>query len=703
MEITGRFHRQPRKAKKWMLALLSLAIISFGFSGINSVLAVSPFIQHTGEVTIGDIQGVADSWVIWDEDEDVYKMWFTHPKTDVSPSQVSSLITGIDLQAVLDALEAQDVEALLDHISNLNAEELYNMLADSATVIGYATSSDGITWNVIDPEVLTAEDEHDLQNVANPCVIKDGNDYHMWYTRSTTDYTLAVLEEKLPDLASENDEEVVTAILDLIAGNRTVIDYATSNDGESWSEPTPAVLSGDTVNNVAAPCVLKVGDGDYRMWFSNVSTGITQEDIEYLVENKDTVTTEYLWDLQEDVTGSIGYATSIDGESWDNIDRNVFSGGTGALNAVAAPCVVYNGTDYEMWYTYGVTALTREDIDAIIDELSEIDLDPLIALMEDEDYDGLLEDLRTIIDDEIPETKTRLEGTATRIGYASSADGTSGWETDNTYGLTGTSNTPWDSVACPCVIERDGVYQMWFTKGIEELTSQNLVDLWQGNISTIGYASSSAMVAETETRIAVDGDGVVVIEAVINRIKDGVTGETVTDFGGITGYRISIEVEPLGGVELVDVRGVAPFGVPDLSDKEEFEFWCYEAETPLQPDNSVVAKIVLRLTGDAVTPYDVNIKFDSIIAGEPAGLIIPEEEENSHNFLRGDANNDGIVDIFDAMYIAQYTVDLREIEELNILNAASVMQDGVIGDKIDIFDAMYIAQYTVDLRDTYFE
>jgi len=211
------------------------------------------------------------------------------------------------------------------------------------------------------------------------------------------------------------------------------------------------------------------------------------------------------------------------------------------------------------------------------------------------------------------------------------------------------------------------------------------------------------MVAETETRIAVDGDGVVVIEAVINRIKDGTSGETATDYGGITGYRMSIEVEPTGGVELVDVRGVAPFGVLDWIDKDELEFWCYDAQTPLQPDNSVVAKIVLRLTGDAVTPYDVNIKFDSIIAGEPAGLNIPEEEENSHSFLRGDANNDGMVNIFDAMYIAQYTVDLRGIEELNILNAASVRRDGVIGDKIDIFDAMYLAQYTVDLRNTYFE
>ncbi len=101
------------------------------------------------------------------------------------------------------------------------------------------------------------------------------------------------------------------------------------------------------------------------MWFSNVNTGVTQADIEYLVENKETITTEELWELQAGGTGSIGYATSTDGTSWTNINRNVFSAGTGVLNAVGAPCVVYNGTDFEMWYTYGVTDLIREDVDAI--------------------------------------------------------------------------------------------------------------------------------------------------------------------------------------------------------------------------------------------------------------------------------------------------------------------------------------------------
>lgn len=70
--------------------------------------------------------------------------------------------------------------------------------------------------------------------------------------------------------------------------------------------------------------------------------------------------------------------------------------------------------------------------------------------------------------------------------------------------------------------------------------------------------------------------------------------------------------------------------------------------------------------------------------------------------LRGDADGDGDVDIFDAMYIAQYLVGERSLEDLNYYNAASVKHDDP-EDIIDIFDAMYIAQYLVGLRDSNFE
>jgi len=63
------------------------------------------------------------------------------------------------------------------------------------------------------------------------------------------------------------------------------------------------------------------------------------------------------------------------------------------------------------------------------------------------------------------------------------------------------------------------------------------------------------------------------------------------------------------------------------------------------------------------------------------------------------------VDIIDAMFLAQYIVGLRNLgdSDFNIVNGASVNQDGAESDKIDIIDAMYIAQYEVGIRDEYFE
>jgi len=71
--------------------------------------------------------------------------------------------------------------------------------------------------------------------------------------------------------------------------------------------------------------------------------------------------------------------------------------------------------------------------------------------------------------------------------------------------------------------------------------------------------------------------------------------------------------------------------------------------------------------------------------------------------MRGDVNGDGLVNIADAMFGAQYLVGLRPIEEIHAVNMASVHQDGEDGDILNIIDCMYIAQYVVGLRDCYFE
>ena len=83
------------------------------------------------------------------------------------------------------------------------------------------------------------------------------------------------------------------------------------------------------------------------------------------------------------------------------------------------------------------------------------------------------------------------------------------------------------------------------------------------------------------------------------------------------------------------------------------------------------------------------VKYDVVVNG------------TSMSFMRGDANNDGRVNIVDAMFIAQYLAGNRPASQLNLLNAASVKHDQN-SDKINIADAMFIAQYLVGLRDSNF-
>jgi len=59
--------------------------------------------------------------------------------------------------------------------------------------------------------------------------------------------------------------------------------------------------------------------------------------------------------------------------------------------------------------------------------------------------------------------------------------------------------------------------------------------------------------------------------------------------------------------------------------------------------------------------------------------------------MEGDVDMNGCVDISDAMFIAQYTVELRTLNESQ-LKCADTTDDG----NVDISDAMHIAQYTVD-------
>ena len=220
----------------------------------------------------------------------------------------------------------------------------------------------------------------------------------------------------------------------------------------------------------------------------------------------------------------------------------------------------------------------------------------------------------------------------------------------------------------------------------------------QGTTSTVGYATGFNLVAETSATLIQDTDGVIAVQLMINRAKNSADGTTQPVPGGIASYQVQLAYDT-AGIEIVGVRGgTAPFANVPTWDPGT-KTLSGTSTSASDPSNTIIAKLVVRLKGSALVSYPLIITYQRIMSAGAIGMNVPAENTQTITFRRGDVNGDGVVDIRDAMFIAQYLVDLRSLSSINAINAASVKQDGASGDTIVITDAMFIAQYLVGLRD----
>ncbi|MEW6142745.1 MAG: DUF5050 domain-containing protein [Chloroflexota bacterium] len=217
-----------------------------------------------------------------------------------------------------------------------------------------------------------------------------------------------------------------------------------------------------------------------------------------------------------------------------------------------------------------------------------------------------------------------------------------------------------------------------------------------------------SMVAETALSQGVETGNVAVVNVKINRGKNPGSDTQVDIPGGVASFSATASssapstgaLGAFAGMELVGIVEAAPYLNPTINTTTGV-FGVASVASPEQPNNSTVAKLKIKLTGDKNTAYTFNVSFSQIIAVE-GGANIPEDSAKTMTFKRGDAQANGTVNIFDAMYIAQMIVGNRPITELNAVNAACVKHD-TNGDKIDIFDAMFIAQMIVGNRNASYE
>jgi hypothetical protein len=113
-----------------------------------------------------------------------------------------------------------------------------------------------------------------------------------------------------------------------------------------------------------------------------------------------------------------------------------------------------------------------------------------------------------------------------------------------------------------------------------------------------------------------------------------------------------------------------------------------------------------RLNGSASQQCTVDLEITSITRTGGKHEKVPPRL--TRLVQRGDARADGVVNIADALFIAQYLAGSRpactaivDTACLHSVNAASVRQDGN-ADRITIADAQFITQYLAGLRDEYY-
>jgi predicted GH43/DUF377 family glycosyl hydrolase len=182
-----------------------------------------------------------------------------------------------------------------------------------SAAIGLATSTNGINWTKHPNNPIFTKGESlswEGYWIESPAVLYDEEIYKMWYTGVPYDW-------------------------------RIRIGYATSSDGVSWiKHPNNPVLDVGAPGSwddmwVAVPAVIK-RNNRFEMFYSALSEA-------------DIATGRY-------DTIRIGYATSYDGVNWTKYPEPVLTTLTPPHNPAVdsngpwAPDVVFDGTNYRMWY-----------------------------------------------------------------------------------------------------------------------------------------------------------------------------------------------------------------------------------------------------------------------------------------------------------------------------------------------------------------
>jgi len=299
------------------------------------------------------------------KDGSTYKIWYTGCTVDAADLQsllvalntAAASITPANMSVLLNDIVSGNITQLRGDLISFSLKsditsvltEALSFAADSEPAIGYATSSDGITWTqYASNPVITSNTVNSWDNlgIMTPTVIKNGTTYQMWYTGISVSVSLVT-----DLLSAASVSGIQTALTNDV---NIAIGHATSTDGMAWTKDAGPVLQKGAATSwdsycVFAPSVVIETNGSYDMWYTGGQ--INLDTLFNYLQNTITLSNFFLTGFNT----AIGHATSTNGTSWTKDTSNpVLSEGTGSAwdnYGVGFPSVVTNATEIRLWYT----------------------------------------------------------------------------------------------------------------------------------------------------------------------------------------------------------------------------------------------------------------------------------------------------------------------------------------------------------------
>ncbi|MEA3281417.1 MAG: cohesin domain-containing protein [Euryarchaeota archaeon] len=121
----------------------------------------------------------------------------------------------------------------------------------------------------------------------------------------------------------------------------------------------------------------------------------------------------------------------------------------------------------------------------------------------------------------------------------------------------------------------------------------------------------------------------------------------------------------------------------------------FQTSNPGLSGNITFANVTFEPVGNIGDTCSLNLSVTTFKDATPIGGEMPYIVRNGTYtvlLLNGDVNGDGVVDLYDATYLAKHLLGITGFEVI-IVEAADVNDDGVI----DVADSMYLAKYVLGI------